>query len=100
MSLKCENKKCKMHGKSVYQLHYESASKDWRCEHCRYVPQQFQAFHGIETIYHEGIGNVSKARCREIERRVVVAYNKDGSCHVGRMGENGKIQDRKVDIRP
>lgn len=44
----------------------------------------------------------SKARCEEIKKRVMVRENNSsgGDYCVGRMGENGKVQEKSVDIRP
>ena len=56
-----------------------------------------------ETEYVKGYGNVSKARLKEMERRVVLPYKKgepgSGEYYLGRIGENGKVQERHPDYR-
>lgn len=43
---------------------------------------------------------VSTARIDELERRVILPYEKDGGGYfVGRRGENGEIQEREPDYR-
>jgi hypothetical protein len=46
--------------------------------------------------YLENYGMVSSARLDELNRRHLV-FDKDGSEHLVRVGENGKLQDRYPD---
>lgn len=56
----------------------------------------------VDTIVIRGYGVVSKARVAELERRVMLPYDKPGGgYYVGRRMENGKINENKVpDYRP
>lgn len=67
----------------------------WSCGDCFYVPQtRFSA--SSETVFLKDYGKVSKARINELKRRVILPYNrKDGGYYLGRMGENGKVQERE-----
>lgn len=49
-----------------------------------------------DNVYLESYGTVSKARLDELNRRTLI-YDKDGTEHLCRRGENGKIQDRHPD---
>lgn len=49
----------------------------------------------IEKVFLKGYGHESKARIAEMERRVILPYDKPGGgYYVGRRGENGKVQER------
>ena len=50
-----------------------------------------------KTTYLDNYGNVSNARLDELNRRIIVGKDKDGSDILCRIGENGKIQDRQPD---
>ena len=64
------------------------------CDEC-YPPKLF--FPGIqETVTLKGYGKVLKSRLNEMDRRVILKdENKEGGYHLGRKGENGKVQDRE-----
>lgn len=64
------------------------------CGEC--VPFNFMGVTIKETEFIQEYGNVSKNRLREMDRRVILPYNKpDGGYYLGRRGENGKIQERE-----
>lgn len=52
----------------------------------------------IEKVYIEQYGYVEKSRLEEMKRRVILPVEPDSksgrSYYLGRMGENGKIQER------
>ena len=56
----------------------------------------------VQKIFIKGYGQVSKARVGELERRVMLPYDKPGGgYYVGRRMENGKISENKQpDYRP
>ena len=60
------------------------------------IPKKF-GFPTVKSMdFLPDYGNVSRNRIKEMGRRVILkdAHPDRGSYYVGRMGENGKIQDR------
>lgn len=51
----------------------------------------------ISFTYIKDYGKVEDSRLRELERRVIIPGSEkpDGTYHVGRKGENGKIQEKE-----
>ena len=76
----------------------------WACLPCAYrsEPPKERSVMVREMIHFKTIGNVSKRRVQELERRVMLPYDKpDGGYYTGRRMENGKISEtRQVDYRP
>lgn len=66
----------------------------WACRGCAYSPTP-TGIYLQETVQFKTLGAVSKRRVQELERRVILPYDKPGGgYYVGRRGENGKIQER------
>lgn len=52
----------------------------------------------IQKVFLKGYGYESVNRIKELERRVILPYEKpgvQGGYYVGRKGENGKIQEKQ-----
>lgn len=50
----------------------------------------------VDTVKFPTIGNVSKKRVAEMERRVILPHEKPGGgYYVGRRMENGKVSEHK-----
>lgn len=63
--------------------------------------KQTGVFYCDEKVTMPSGRQVSRARIDELNRRVVLNYNpNDGTYDVGRLGENGKIQEKAPDYRP
>jgi hypothetical protein len=69
------------------------------CDVCVQDKEGFPNIHETRTL-STGI-TISRAWEKETERRTIVpTERKDGGDHyVGRIGDNGKIEERTVDIR-
>ena len=54
----------------------------------------------IETVVLNGSYRTTKARIAELERRVMIpGKGPDGDYAIGRLGENGKVQEKEPDYR-
>jgi hypothetical protein len=72
--------------------------KDVTCGLCPDGPYENRGFNFStpEVVVLNGSYKTTKSRVNELERRVVLNYDKKtGSYDVGRRGENGKIQERQ-----
>lgn len=68
----------------------------WACNRCAVIPASSMAPSLSETVVLNGSYKTTKARIRELERRVILPYHDpSGGYYVGRRGENGKIQERE-----
>lgn len=87
--MKCEN--CE---REVCRLRCEKSI--WLCRDCMsYAPADLSAL-VISTVNLPDYGNVSVKRIDEARRRVILPIPAaQGEYHLGRRGENGKIQDRE-----
>lgn len=76
----------------------EKDGRAWKrnyCDNC-VRDKEIGFSHVRGTVFLRNYGSESSARIKEMERRVVLNYNpKDGSYDVGRLGENGKVQEKE-----
>lgn len=64
------------------------------CPDCT-KPKEF-GFGLLGYTHIEGYGKVLDSRLKEMERRVIISDKEDyAGYHCGRMGENGKIQEKE-----
>lgn len=64
------------------------------CPDCT-KPKEF-GFNTLSYTHLPGYGNVLNSRIKEVERRVVIGSKDDKTgYYCGRMGENGKVQERE-----
>ena len=58
--------------------------------------------HTVDTVHFPSLGAVSATRVKEMERRVILPYDKPGGgYYLGRKMENGKVSENKQpDYRP
>lgn len=87
--------------KCIYCGVREEEPKGWTrkfCDTCikdKPFENSLKGFHARETVYLKGYGNESAARIKEMERRVVLPYKKEGGgYYLGRLGENGKVSEK------
>jgi hypothetical protein len=70
------------------------------CRDCSYAPAPKSGVTITETVVLNGSYKTTRARIKELERRVILPYNTaDGGYAVGRRGENGRIQEREPNYR-
>lgn len=90
--LKCDS--CETGGH--FRLRYEGGV--WLCLGClgkRYFTKSSSGFKIIETKFFPSLGNVSKARVAELDRRVPIPDpTHPAGYRVGRLMENGRISDK------
>ena len=81
----------------VYQVTLDSSDKKWKCDKC-YRRRTFMKVGLGQKEYLEGYGWVSKARIDELNRRVVLSYQKgspdSGEYYLGRRDDSGRIQEK------
>lgn len=82
-----------------YSCHKELKPRKHYCEACLEMLKGYsEAGMGAILQYEhlEGYGKVLTSRLKEMERRVIIPSKSDPTgYHCGRLGENGKIQERE-----
>lgn len=90
--MKCDS--CKTEGH--YRLRCENSF--WVCAGCR--SRMYVSSVGISKKVKVGKTWATENQLKELERRVILPYDKPGGgYYVGRVGENGKVQERWPDYR-
>ena len=91
--MKCD--KCKKKDRKGNYIHF--SKEGFLCSECS--PYKEISLNDIkfEKVFLKDYGWTTRSRLNELERRVILPYEKKGSkgYYVGRMGENGKIQERE-----
>ena len=70
----------------------------WLCVVCRNRTVSYN--HGLSKKVLVGKTWATEAQLKELERRVILPYNKpDGGYYVGRRMENGKVAEKHPDYK-
>ena len=73
-------------------------NRKWLCRDCLCIDSSV-GLGLVKNVFIEGYGKVSLSRLEEVKRRRILPYEKSDPSgkgyYLGRMGENGKIQEKQ-----